>query len=53
MTIYEGDSNVWEEGMVVKEEIVLSDYSAKVNIAIIHSALFPYEFFYILLSSDM
>jgi hypothetical protein len=41
MTIYEGDTNVWEEGMVVKEEIVLSDYSSKVYIAVVFSAIFP------------
>ena len=32
MTIYEGDSNVWEEGMEEKEKIVLSDYETKVRL---------------------
>jgi hypothetical protein len=35
MTIYEGDSNVWEEGMEEKEKIVLSDYETKVRLKII------------------
>ena len=33
MTIYEGDSNVWVEGMEEKEQIVLSDYETKVRIS--------------------
>ena len=39
MTIYEGDSNVWEEGMEEKEKIVLSDYETKVRLKSIHAAI--------------
>ena len=32
MTIYEGESSdVWEDGMVEKEKVVLSDYKTKVR----------------------
>jgi hypothetical protein len=43
MTIYEGDSNVWEEGMEEKEKIVLSDYETKVRLKIMRAAMYAFD----------